>query len=88
MELDVCNVTEIQYVSLSAHCIQVEFLLKAAADAYSTELAVVSVQPSPVCGNGLCEVGEQPGGNSTASLRTGAAIQSPCMHFTLVPAAV
>ena len=67
----------------STNCIQVEFLLDAAVNAYSTELAKVSVQPSPICGNGLCEIGERPGGNSTVSLRTGAATQSLCMPCTM-----
>ena len=44
---------------------------------------MVSVQPSPVCGNGRCEIGERPGGNSTASLRTGAAADDPFAYPAL-----
>ena len=58
---------------------QVQFLLDAAAASNSAELAVVSVQPSPICGNGLCEIEERPGGNSTANLRTGAAMHSQAL---------
>ena len=63
-------------ISQGTWYIQVQFLLDAAANSNSAELAVVSVQPSPICGNGICEIGERPGGNSTASLRTGAAMHS------------
>ena len=51
--------------------LQAEYLLSAAASADSSQLALYSVQPSPVCGNGLCEIGERPGGNSTSSLSQG-----------------
>lgn len=50
---------------------QAEYLLSAAASADSSQLALYSVQPSPVCGNGVCEIGERPGGNSTSSLSQG-----------------
>ena len=63
-------------ISQGMYYMQVQFLLDAAASSNSAELAVVSVQPSPVCGNGICEIGERPGGNSTASVRTGAANHS------------
>ena len=51
--------------------LQAEYLLSAAASADSSQLALYSVQPSPVCGNGVCEIGERPGGNSTSSLSQG-----------------
>lgn len=53
-----------------------EYLLSAAADANSIQLALGAVQPSPVCGNGVCETGERPGGISTSSLNTG----QPSLH--------
>lgn len=57
-----------------------EYLLSAAADANSAQLALVAAQPSPVCGNGICETGERPGGNSTSSLSSGQLHYYSCLH--------
>ena len=58
---------------------QVEYLLEAVTSGSSTQLAVAAVEPLSLCGNGVCEIGERPGGNSTSSFGTGA-----CKH-TLHP---
>ena len=57
---------------------QVDYLLQTIASK-STQLALSAVEPSPMCGNGVCETGERPGGNSTSSLRTGRRLL--CMHL-------
>lgn len=47
---------------------QVEYLLGTAATFSSGNLTVLGVAPAPVCGNGVCEIGERPIANTTTAL--------------------
>jgi hypothetical protein len=58
----------------------VEYLLEAAIASSGAELALLAVAPLPVCGNGVCEIGERPVANSSAGIGSAGTIASTSCH--------